>query len=46
MHSSGNKGVIGLAWVGGMCKPQISCTMNEGYSFIAVYVVAHEMGHK
>nr|XP_027233074.1 uncharacterized protein LOC113824534 isoform X2 [Penaeus vannamei] len=45
LHSSGNTGVIGLAWVSGMCKPSISCTMNEGRSFMAVYVVAHEMGH-
>ncbi|XP_068241171.1 A disintegrin and metalloproteinase with thrombospondin motifs 20-like [Palaemon carinicauda] len=45
LHSSGNPSVIGLAWVSGMCRPSISCTMNEGRSFMAVYVVAHEMGH-
>ncbi|XP_042207352.1 uncharacterized protein LOC121856100 isoform X2 [Homarus americanus] len=45
LHSSGNPSVIGLAWVGGMCRPSVSCTMNEGRSFSAVYVVAHEMGH-
>ncbi|XP_071516077.1 uncharacterized protein [Panulirus ornatus] len=45
LHSSGNPSVIGLAWVGGMCRPSISCTMNEGRSFMSVYVVAHEMGH-
>nr|XP_053639413.1 uncharacterized protein LOC128693667 [Cherax quadricarinatus] len=45
LTSSGDPSVIGLAWVGGMCRPSISCTMNEGRSFVAVYVVAHEMGH-
>ncbi|XP_066968413.1 LOW QUALITY PROTEIN: uncharacterized protein [Macrobrachium rosenbergii] len=45
LHSSGNPSVIGLAWVSGMCRPSISCTMNEGRSFMAVYVVAHELGH-
>ncbi|XP_050716763.1 uncharacterized protein LOC126998777 isoform X2 [Eriocheir sinensis] len=45
LHSSGNPSVIGLAWVGGMCSPKTSCTMNEGRDFSSVYVVAHEMGH-
>ncbi|XP_045135625.1 uncharacterized protein LOC123518696 isoform X2 [Portunus trituberculatus] len=45
LHSSGNPSVIGLAWVGGMCRPSHSCTMNEGLDFSSVYVVAHEMGH-
>ncbi|XP_069985441.1 A disintegrin and metalloproteinase with thrombospondin motifs adt-2, partial [Penaeus vannamei] len=37
--------VIGLAWVAGMCHPTYSCTINEGTSFEAVYVITHEMGH-
>ncbi|XP_068236487.1 A disintegrin and metalloproteinase with thrombospondin motifs adt-2-like [Palaemon carinicauda] len=37
--------VIGLAWVSGMCHPTYSCTINEGTSFEAVYVITHEMGH-
>ncbi|XP_071516107.1 A disintegrin and metalloproteinase with thrombospondin motifs 3-like [Panulirus ornatus] len=37
--------VIGLAWVAGMCHPIYSCTINEGTSFEAVYVITHEMGH-
>ncbi|KAK3881856.1 hypothetical protein Pcinc_013733 [Petrolisthes cinctipes] len=45
LHSSGNPSVIGLAWVGGMCRAKLSCTMNEGRSFMSVFVVAHEMGH-
>ncbi|XP_053639440.1 A disintegrin and metalloproteinase with thrombospondin motifs adt-2 isoform X2 [Cherax quadricarinatus] len=37
--------VIGLAWVSGMCQSRYSCTINEGTSFEAVYVITHEMGH-
>ncbi|XP_015790631.2 A disintegrin and metalloproteinase with thrombospondin motifs adt-1-like [Tetranychus urticae] len=40
-----NKKVLGLAWVNGMCKPTYSCTLNEGKSFEASFVIAHEMGH-
>ncbi|KAI1280547.1 A disintegrin and metalloproteinase with thrombospondin motifs 6 [Halotydeus destructor] len=40
-----NKKVLGLAWVNGMCKPTYSCTLNEGKSFEAAFVIAHEMGH-
>lgn len=36
----------GLAWVNGMCKPAYSCTLNEGKSFEAAFVIAHEMGHR
>ncbi|GFY59789.1 a disintegrin and metalloproteinase with thrombospondin motifs 12 [Trichonephila inaurata madagascariensis] len=34
-----------LAWVNGMCRPKHSCTLNEGSSFEAAFVIAHEMGH-
>lgn len=40
-----NEKVLGLAWVNGMCRPQHSCTLNEGSSFEAAFVIAHEMGH-
>ncbi|CAL1295322.1 unnamed protein product [Larinioides sclopetarius] len=40
-----NKKVLGLAWVNGMCRPKHSCTLNEGSSFEAAFVIAHEMGH-
>lgn len=29
-----------------MCKPAYSCTLNEGKSFEAAFVIAHEMGHR
>lgn len=38
--------IKGLAWVNGMCKPTYSCTLNEGKSFEASFVIAHEMGHR
>lgn len=38
--------LTGLAWVNGMCKPTYSCTLNEGKSFEAAFVIAHEMGHR
>lgn len=28
-----------------MCKPSYSCTLNEGKSFEASFVISHEMGH-
>ncbi|KFM64227.1 A disintegrin and metalloproteinase with thrombospondin motifs 7, partial [Stegodyphus mimosarum] len=40
-----NAKVLGLAWVNGMCRPKHSCTLNEGSSFEAAFVIAHEMGH-
>ncbi len=35
-----------MAPIGGMCTSSSSCTVNEGRHFEAVYVVAHEIGHK
>ena len=32
--------------VNGMCKPTYSCTLNEGKSFEAAFVIAHEMAHR
>ncbi|KAG9508736.1 Mitochondrial import receptor subunit TOM40-like 1, partial [Fragariocoptes setiger] len=40
-----HSGVLGLAWVGGMCKRNYSCTINEAMSFESAFVIAHEMGH-
>lgn len=40
-----NKKVLGLAWVNGMCRNRYSCTISEGTSFEAAFVIAHEMGH-
>ncbi|KAK3850094.1 hypothetical protein Pcinc_043182 [Petrolisthes cinctipes] len=36
---------VGLAYVGGMCSPAYSCTVNEATSFSAAYIIAHELGH-
>lgn len=38
-------GVLGLAWVGGMCKGNYSCTINEASNLESAYVIAHELGH-
>ena len=38
-------GVLGLAWVGGMCNSNYSCTINEATNFEAAFVIAHEIGH-
>lgn len=40
-----HSGVLGLAWVGGMCKGNYSCTINEAPNFEASFVIAHELGH-
>ncbi|OQR66332.1 A disintegrin and metalloproteinase with thrombospondin motifs 18-like, partial [Tropilaelaps mercedesae] len=40
-----NDKVLGLAWVNGMCRCEYSCTINEGNSAEAAFVIAHEMGH-
>ncbi|XP_071527364.1 A disintegrin and metalloproteinase with thrombospondin motifs 1-like isoform X2 [Panulirus ornatus] len=40
-----DKSIVGLAFVGGMCSSSFSCTINEGTSFAAAYIIAHEMGH-
>lgn len=38
-------GVLGLAWVGGMCQTNYSCTINEVTNFESAFVIAHELGH-
>lgn len=40
-----HSGVLGLAWVGGMCKGNYSCTINEASNFESSFVIAHEIGH-
>lgn len=37
--------VLGLAWIGGMCKQNYSCTINEATNFESAFVIAHELGH-
>ena len=43
--SRNHSGVLGLAWVGGMCKGNYSCTINEATNFESAFVIAHELGH-
>uniref|UniRef100_A0A183EFX6 Peptidase M12B domain-containing protein n=1 Tax=Gongylonema pulchrum TaxID=637853 RepID=A0A183EFX6_9BILA len=38
--------VAGYAPVKGMCTEARSCTISEGLDFGAVFVIAHEMGHR
>ncbi|XP_076322583.1 A disintegrin and metalloproteinase with thrombospondin motifs adt-1-like [Tachypleus tridentatus] len=45
VFKDGNKKVIGLAWVNGMCRSEYSCSISEGGTFEAGFVIAHEMGH-
>lgn len=43
--SKNHTGVLGLAWVGGMCKGNYSCTINEATNLESAFVIAHEIGH-
>lgn len=44
--NSGNQsGVLGLSWVGGMCKGKYSCTVGEAIHLESAFVIAHEIGH-
>jgi len=45
MAGKNHSGVLGLAWVGGMCKGNYSCTINEAPNFESSFVIAHELGH-
>lgn len=38
-------GVLGLSWVGGMCKGNYSCTIGEALHLESAFVIAHEIGH-
>lgn len=38
--------LAGYAPINGMCTEERSCTISEGLDFSAVFIVAHEMGHK
>ncbi|CAG7668205.1 unnamed protein product [Allacma fusca] len=35
----------GLAWAGTMCYRYYSCSISEGHSFGAAYIITHEIGH-
>ncbi|XP_076346368.1 A disintegrin and metalloproteinase with thrombospondin motifs adt-1-like [Tachypleus tridentatus] len=45
VYKEANTKVIGLAWVNGMCRENYSCSISEGNTFEAGFVIAHEMGH-
>lgn len=38
-------GVLGLSWVGGMCKGNYSCTIGEALHLESAFVITHEIGH-
>ena len=48
LYRDGVKTIAGYAPVKGMCEQMQnkSCTVNEGLDFGAVFVIAHEMGHR
>ncbi|KAL7744482.1 hypothetical protein ACLKA6_001855 [Drosophila palustris] len=37
---------LGLANVGGMCKPKQSCSVNEDNGIMLSHTITHELGHK
>ena len=37
--------LVGLAWAGTMCYRYYSCSVSEGTSFGAAYIITHEIGH-
>jgi len=39
-------GTLGLASIGGMCRKQESCTINEDIGLGLAFTVAHETGHR
>lgn len=41
-----NSRTLGLANVGGMCKPKQSCSVNEDNGIMLSHTIAHELGHK
>lgn len=36
----------GMSWTSGMCRGTLSCSIVEGTTFKAVYIISHEIGHK
>lgn len=37
---------LGVANVGGMCRPDRSCSVNEDNGITLAHTIAHELGHK
>lgn len=37
---------LGVANVGGMCRPDKSCSVNEDNGITLAHTVTHELGHK
>ncbi|XP_077994304.1 A disintegrin and metalloproteinase with thrombospondin motifs 16-like [Glandiceps talaboti] len=45
LHSEGNSGVIGKAYIGGTCNPGLQCAINEDTGFGTALTITHEVGH-
>lgn len=37
---------LGVANVGGMCRPDRSCSVNEDNGITLAHTITHELGHK
>lgn len=37
---------LGVANVGGMCRPDRSCSLNEDNGITLAHTITHELGHK
>lgn len=37
---------LGVANVGGMCRPDKSCSVNEDNGITLAHTISHELGHK
>jgi len=37
---------LGVAHVGGMCKADKACSVNEDTGLVLAHTIAHELGHK
>ncbi|GAB6031681.1 hypothetical protein CHUAL_014249 [Chamberlinius hualienensis] len=40
-----DKNAAGMAWVSGMCRETLACTINEGNTLNSVNAISHEIGH-
>lgn len=40
------KSTLGVANVGGMCRPDRSCSVNEDNGITLAHTITHELGHK
>lgn len=47
LHSIANLyRTLGVANVGGMCRPERSCSVNEDNGITLAHTITHELGHK